>query len=429
MSDDSKANSTKVPEGRVGRLARLANLGAKTGASMLFRRDADDAAKKAAEVLGTLRGLAAKVGQMAGYIDGLVPEEHRGAYERSMKTLLSAAPTSSPEAVRRKVEEELGAPIDRLFAEWHEAPIASASIGQVHRALLLDGREVAVKVQHPGIVEAVESDLKNAGLVQGAISMLGPRKLESKRVLEEIRTRFREELDYTLEAERQATFARLHKGDPTISIPEIVPERTSKGVLTTEFVRGASLDEAAGAPAAEREAWCRTLWRFVYKGTVIGGMFNADPHPGNYFFQPGGRVHFIDFGCVQPIHAKRRDLARRVHLAAIERNERAFGMAAREMLETRGGEYEERVVAYTRRAFEPQFASPFRITRAYVVSLVEHMKQAGVETYKAKDDKFVPIPEGMLFMNRLQFGFFSVLARLDVEVDYAGVELEFLKPA
>jgi hypothetical protein len=102
--------------------------------------------------------------------------------------------------------------------------------------------------------------------------------------------------------------------------------------------------------------------------------------------------------------------------------------AAREMLETRGGAYEERVLAYTRRAFEPQFASPFRITRGYVVSLVEQMKQAGIETYKAKDDQFVPIPEGMLFMNRLQFGFFSVLARLDVAVDYASVELQFLKP-
>jgi predicted unusual protein kinase regulating ubiquinone biosynthesis (AarF/ABC1/UbiB family) len=432
MSDEPKStatNSTKVPEGRVGRLARLANLGARTGASLLFRRDADDAAKKAAEVLGTLRGLAAKVGQMAGYIDGLIPEEHRDAYQRSMKTLMSQAPRSSPEAIRRRVEEELGAPVDRLFTEWDEAPIASASIGQVHRARLPDGREVAVKVQHPGIAEAVESDLKNAGLVQGAISMLGPRKLESKRVLEEIRARFREELDYTLEADRQAAFARLHDGDPTIFIPEVVAERTARGVLTTGFVRGVSLDEAAQAPEEERAGWCRTLWRFVYKGTVIGGMFNADPHPGNYFFQPGGRVAFIDFGCVQPIHAERRGVARRVHVAAIERDERAFRTAAREMLETRGGTYEELVVAYMRRAFEPQFASPFRVTREYVVSLVEQMKQAGVETYKAKEDQFVPIPEGMLFMNRLQFGFYSVLARLDVAVDYAGVEREFLRLA
>jgi predicted unusual protein kinase regulating ubiquinone biosynthesis (AarF/ABC1/UbiB family) len=420
MSDERK-----IPAGRLGRLARLANLGARTGASVLLRRSSDDAAQRAAEVLGTLRGLAAKVGQMAGYVDGLIPEEHRDAYQRSMKGLLSAAPTSSPEAVRRKVEEELGAPLLTLFAEWDEAPVASASIGQVHRALLHDGREVAVKVQHPGVIEAVESDLKNAGLVESALAMMGTRKLDSKRVLEEVRTRFREELDYSLEASRQAAFARIHEGDPTIVIPEVVAERSSRGVLTTAFVRGAGLEEAGAAPLSAREAWCRTLWRFAYKGTVVGGMFNADPHPGNYFFLPEGRVAFLDFGCVQPVPKGRQGLARRMHVAAVTRDEATFAAASKEMLDTRGGAYEERVASYVRRAFEPQFSSPFRITRDYVVSLVHQMKQAGMDTYK-KDDGFVPFPEGMLFMNRLQFGFYSVLARLDAEVDYAAVERAFL---
>lgn len=421
MSDERK-----IPAGRLGRLARLADLGARTGASVLLRRGSDDAAQRAAEVLGTLRGLAAKVGQMAGYVDGLVPEEHRDAYQRSMKGLLSAAPTSSPEAVRQKVEEELGAPIDALFAAWDDMPVASASIGQVHRALLPDGREVAVKVQHPGVVEAVESDLRNAGLVESALAMMGTRKLDSKRVLEEIRKRFREELDYTLEAARQEAFARIHEGDPTIVIPEVVAERSSRGVLTTGFVRGAGLDEASAAPLPARAAWCRTLWRFAYKGTVIGGMFNADPHPGNYFFLPEGRVAFIDFGCVQPVPEGRQGLARRMHTAAVTRDEATFAAATREMLDTQGGAYEERVVSYVRRAFEPQFSSPFKITRDYVVSLVQQMKKAGMDTYKGKDDKFVPFPEGMLFMNRLQFGFYSVLARLDAEVDYAAVERGFL---
>lgn len=415
----------KLPAGRFGRLARLADLGARTGANLLFKRDSGDAAKKAAEVLGTLRGLATKVGQMAGYVDGLIPEEHRDAYQRSMKGLLSAAPVSSPESVRRKVEDELGAPIDSLFAEWDEAPVASASIGQVHRARLPDGREVAVKVQHPNIVEAVESDLKNAGLVENALAMMGTRKLNSKRVLEELRARFREELDYTLEAERQIAFAKIHAGDPAIHIPDVITDRSTRGVLTTEFVRGVGLDEASLASPRERGAWCETLWRFAYKGTVIGGMFNADPHPGNYFFLPEGRAAFIDFGCVQPVPPPRRDLARRLHTSAVLRDERAFVAVVKEMLETRGGGYEDRVVAYTRRAFEPQFSSPFRITRDYVISLVQEMKQAGMDTYK-KDDGFVPFPEGMLFMNRLQFGFFSVLARLDVEVDYAAVERKFL---
>jgi len=420
MSDEKK-----LPSGRLGRLVRLAELGARTGIG-LVRRDSEGAAERAAEILGNLRGVAAKLGQMAGYVDGLVPEEHRDVYQRSMKTLLSAAPRSSPDAVRRLVEEELGAPLDRLFSEWDDEPVASASIGQVHRARMPDGREVAVKVQHPGVAEAVESDLKNAGLVEGALAMMGTRRLDSKSVLEEIRARFREELDYTLEAERQKTFARAHEGDPQIIIPPVIADRSGRRVLTTGFVRGKSLDEASRLPEAEREALCRTLWRFVYKGCLVAEMFNADPHPGNYFFGEDGKVAFIDFGCVQPIPERRRPVARRLHRAANDRDEKAFAEAAKLMLETRGGAHEMRVLGYLRRAFEPQFASPYRITRAYVASLVDHMKEAGKETLQAADDSFVPMPEGMLFMNRLQFGFYSVLARLDASVDYAAVERTFL---
>lgn len=420
------SSDKKLPAGRLGRLVRLAEIGARTGTSMLLNRDGTDAARRAAEVLGNLRGIAAKVGQMAGYIDGLIPEEHRDVYQASMKTLLAQAPRSSPEAIRRLIEEELSGPMDRLFAEFDETPVASASIGQVHRAVLPDGQEVAVKVQHPGIAEAVESDLQNAGLVEGALSMMGTRRLDSKNVLEEIRARFREELDYRTEAERQMAFARVHEGDAHIIIPHVFREHTARRVLTTKFMRGGSLDDASRFSEKERIETCQTLWRFVYKGTLIGDMFNADPHPGNYFFQEDGRVVFLDFGCVQSIPAKRKPVARRLHRAACERDEVAFLEAGKIMLETRGGPHEKRVVSYLRRAFEPQFSSPYRITREYVAGLVAQMKDAGTETLKHNDGSFVPMPEGMLFMNRLQFGFYSVLARLDAPVDYAAVEKSFL---
>lgn len=422
----SKAKDTKLPSGRLGRLVRLAELGARTGTSLLMRRESDDAAARAAEILGNLRGVAAKVGQMAGYIDGLVPEEHRDAYQKSMKTLLAAAPRSSPAQIRGVIEEDLGAPLDRIFASFDDQAVASASIGQVHRAVLPNGTEVAVKVQHPGVAKAVESDLENAGLLEGALSMMGTRRLESKKVLEEIRARFREELDYTIEARRQMEFARVHEGDPQIVIPKVELACSSRRVLTTDFVRGQSLDEAARLPEQDRAEICRTLWRFVYKGTLHGDMFNADPHPGNYFFQEDGRVAFLDFGCVQAIPDKRRGVAARLHRAACDKDEAAFAEAAKIMLETRGGNHEKRVLGYIRRAFEPQFSSPFRITREYVASLVNHMKDAGKETLVTKDESFVGMPEGMLFMNRLQFGFYSVLARLDATVDYAAVERAFM---
>jgi len=422
MSDHSK-----IPEGRLGRLARLAGLGARTGASLLLSKKGQSAAEQAAEVLGNLRGLAAKVGQMASYVDGVVPEDHRDAYETALRSLRAAAPRSSPGAIRGVVEDELGAPIEQLFTRWDDTPLASASIGQVHRADV-DGRAVAVKVQHPGIGKAVESDLQNAGILEGMVGLAGGRKFNSKALLEEVRQRFREELDYTLEATRQTQFGELHRGDPTIHIPEVVGERSGARVLTSELCHGATLEEACESDEATRRAYAETLWRFVFKGNLVGGMFNADPHPGNYLFRPDGKITFLDFGCVQPIEGDRLSEARALHEAALNGDERAFGEHAAIILETRGGRYEDLAIAYSRHCFEPIFNTPYRITRPYAASLVERAKVLAMEARAMKDDGgYVPLPPGMLFMNRLQFGFYSVLARLDVEVDYASVERDFLR--
>jgi predicted unusual protein kinase regulating ubiquinone biosynthesis (AarF/ABC1/UbiB family) len=419
------ADDRKIPEGRMGRFVRLAGLGARTSASLLFSKGAESAAERTAEVLGTLRGIAAKVGQMASYVDGVVPEAQREAYEQALAKLREQAPTSSSAEIRSLVERELGAPISELFRDWEDEPVASASIGQVHRARLPDGRVVAVKVQHPGIARAVESDLENVGMLESVIGTFVPKGVNSRGVLEEVKARFREELDYRLEAQRQAEFAELFRNDPQIYIPAVYPERSTTRVLTTEFVVGARLDDVAAHSESERRAYAEALWRFVFKGNLVGGMFNADPHPGNYVFQPEGRIAFLDFGCVQPIHDGRLGPARALHRAAIERNEAGFATQVRVIMETRGGLYEELAVAYSRRCFEPLFASPYRVSRDYVRALVTEIGQMKQVVFK-KNGNFVPLPSGMLFMNRLQFGFYSVLARLNVEVDYAAVERAFM---
>ncbi|EYF00922.1 ABC1 kinase family protein [Chondromyces apiculatus] len=422
-------NERKLPEGRLGRLVKMAGVGARTGASLLLSRDGEGAAQQAAEVLGTLRGLAAKAGQMVSYVDGLVPETHRVSYETALRTLRTAAPTSSPAAIRAVVEEDLGAPIGDLFARWEEEPFASASIGQVHRATLVDGRDVAVKVQHPGIARAVESDLENASVLQGLVGALAPRELNTKAVLDEVKMRFREELDYTLEATRQAQFRALFAGDPEIHVPAVIEDRVSRRVLTAELVHGISLEDAATHDVDLRRRWAETLWRFVFTGNLVGGMFNADPHPGNYLFRTDGTISFLDFGCVQPIEGERMIHARGLHTAARERDEAAFARWAKAILATHGGRYEELAVAHSRRCFEPLFSSPFRITRDFVASLVNDMRHMKDAVLLKKDSGFVPLPSGMLFMNRLHFGFYSVLARLDVEVDYAAVEARLLEAA
>jgi predicted unusual protein kinase regulating ubiquinone biosynthesis (AarF/ABC1/UbiB family) len=415
----------KLPLGRLGRLSRMARVGMRSGATFLFSRDGSSAADQAAQILGSMRGLAAKIGQMASYVDGLVPEAHRDAYEKALSGLRAAAPTSSPVEIRERVERELGGKVGSLFSYWDEQPLASASIGQVHRARLLDGREVAVKVQHPGIERAIEVDLQNAGVIEALAGAIGPRNMNSKAVYDEIATRFREELDYTLEARRQTQFCELFRGDPFIRVPRVIAERSTRAVLTTELVSGMPLEDAAEQPEPMRRHYCETLWRFVYKGNLVGGMFNADPHPGNYMFGADGVIAFLDFGCVQPIEGERLILARALHRAARERDERTFEKGIAEMFETRGGTYETSIVAYVRQCFEPLFASPFHVTRPYVTKLVRDL--ADVKTHVlASDGSFSPLPHGMLFMSRQQFGFYSVLARLETTVNYADVERRFL---
>jgi len=420
----------RLPTGRMGRLARLAVSGAKTGSSLLFSKDSRKSTLDSAAILGQLRGVATKVGQMASYVDGLVPVEHRDAFEAGMGKLQSAASESSPESIRATVALELGRPVSELFDRWEDKPIASASIGQVHRAWLSDGTQVAVKVQHPGIGEAMEADLRNAGLVELAISAtMGTAKFESKRMVREVKERFREELDYTLEATRQKKFAEIHRADPMIHIPKVFDEFCSKRVLTSEFVEGKTFNEAREASGEERKVWAETLWRFVYRAILCDGLFNADPHPGNYVFQEEGRICFLDFGCVQPMEEERRINAARLHRAAHQGDMDTFRVSACRLLETKGGEYEEMAYRYVRNCFKPILEAPYCITQTYSASLVHEFKDMCFDLLKSTDDDFVPMPPGVLFINRLQFGFYSILARLNVEADYAATEKLYLEDA
>jgi len=422
------SETSKLPVGRLSRFSSLARVGLRTGASLLLAREAEFAAKHAAEVLGRLRGLAAKVGQMASYIDGFIPEAHREHFEVALRGLRASAPRSAPEAVIRVIEDELDAPIGELYSEFEVEPFASASIGQVHRARLNDGRAVAVKVQHPGIERAIEADLDNGAVFERLVSVFGPRALDSKRLYAELSQRIREELDYRLEAERQAQFARIHSGDESIRIPAVIPERSARRVLTSELMHGHTLEWAAEQSAALRAQFAAVLWRYVYRGNLVGGVFNADPHPGNYLFGEDGSIAFLDYGCVQPIGSDRLRDARKLHLAARLGDEQSFRQRCVKILGTRGGSYEAAAVAHSRMSMEPLFSSPFRITREFVSDMLKNVLALKSELFSA-DKSFTSIPEGLLFMNRLHFGFYSVLARLDACVDYRAVEEQFCRAA
>jgi len=293
---------------RASRSAELARIGTKASANYASfaarSRFADDerraelrsefelrTAEQVAETLGHMKGAVMKLGQMASYLDQGLPEPVREA----LAQLQTSAPPMSAELAEQMVAEQLGAAPDELFAEWDPTPMAAASIGQVHRAVTHDGREVAVKVQYPGVEEAIRADLDNSDLLFGAIGMLFP-GLDPKPVVGELRARLLEELDYRTEASNQTLFAGHYRGHPTIHVPAVLPELSSERVLTTELAKGASWSELLEWSQEERDLAAETIYRFAFGGIYRFGAFNGDPHPGNYLFRPGGHVSFLDYG-------------------------------------------------------------------------------------------------------------------------------------
>ena len=241
-----------------------------------------------------MKGAFMKLGQMASYLDVGLPDHARTA----LADLQQNAPPMSADLAAGVVERELGAGPDEVFLEWDPAPLASASIGQVHRAITRDGRAVAVKVQYPGVDEAITADLESAGLVFGAMG-LALSAFDPGPLVDEIRARVSEELDYVREARNQQVFAEFYRGHPFIHIPDVVPELSTARVLTTELAEGVRFEVMAGWEQEERNLAAESIYRFVFRSLYRLNAFNGDPHPGNYLFRPGGQVTFLDFGLVK----------------------------------------------------------------------------------------------------------------------------------
>lgn len=251
-------------------------------------------AEQVTAALGEMKGALMKLGQMASYLDQGLPEHVRTA----LAQLQSNAPPMSAELAAGVIRTELGAEPHEVFATWDPVPIASASIGQVHRAMTHDGQAVAVKVQYPGVAEAMASDLANLGLVFGGVGQLFP-GFDPKPVVAELRERLTEELDYANEATNQAQFAAEYEGHPFIDVPAVHDHLSTSRVLTTDLADGATFDEMTQWSPAERDLAAETIYRFAFGSLYRLRMFNGDPQPGNYLFRPGGKVTFLDFGLVK----------------------------------------------------------------------------------------------------------------------------------
>ncbi len=306
--------SEKIPTSRAQRTATVATLAASEAVKQFGTRAANvtrgeeasreamskrqlQTAKQIVAVLGTMKGAAMKLGQVMSFLDvGLVAEEHREEFQRELAKLRDAAPTVSFKQMRRVIEDDLEEPISAVFSSFDEEPIAAASIGQVYRATLKDdGREVAVKVQYPGVAGAVRADLQNLDMIMRVLKRMTP-GMDVKAIAEEIQERIGEELDYELEAQNQRSLARIFAGHPFILVPDVIGSLSRERVLVSEFVSGVGFEELKGRPQPERDRIGEIVFRFFLGCLYRHRQFSGDPHPGNFLLLDDGRVAFLDFG-------------------------------------------------------------------------------------------------------------------------------------
>jgi predicted unusual protein kinase regulating ubiquinone biosynthesis (AarF/ABC1/UbiB family) len=359
--------------------------------------------------LGQMKGALMKLGQMASYVDQGLPEHVRAAFAQ----LQADAPPMSAELAAQAIRDELGAPPEVLFARWDPRPIASASIGQVHRATTHDGRDVAVKVQYPGVQEAMGADLQNSDLLFNAVSMMFP-GMDPGPVAAEIRERLTEELDYRIEAGHQRFFADAYRGHPYIHIPDVVDELSGERVLTTEFADGVRLEEAATWPTEERQMAAETIYRFVFGSIYQLAAFNGDPHPGNYLFSPGGRVTFLDFGlCKHFTPSEVTDFAEMIERLVLEGDVAAYRaiLVRSGLLPSDSDATDEQIADYFGHFYELVSEDVEReVTAEYASESVRRFFDLSSD--HAGIMKQVNLPGSWVVIQRINLGLYAVLAEL-----------------
>ena len=431
---DARTASPIRRTSRGGRNLELARLGVGVGgtyasvrarqlfASAARRAELDDelalrSAEQVAERLGNMKGALMKVGQMASYLDDGLPEPVRQA----LAQLQAAAPPMSAELAADVIRRELGRPPEELFVEWDPTPIAAASIGQVHRAVLADpgsGREraVAVKVQYPGVGDAIEADLRNTDLL-GMLLRQGFGGLDPDEMVAEIKQRLSEELDYHREAANQARFADFFRGHPFIHVPDVVASHSGATVLTSDLVAGASWREVLTWDQHQRDLAGEALFRFVFRSLYGFHAFNGDPHPGNYVFHGDGRVSFLDFGLVRYFDDhEMATFVGMVKAAAYDRDPATFrAVVERAGLLRRGAPVTtEDTGAYFSHFYEAvREDRPMTWTKEYASSIVRH-------TFDRTSPiaQYATVPRAFVFIQRINLGLYALLGDLGARGNY-----------
>ena len=376
-----------------------------------------------------------KAGQVLSYVnaDAVIPASQRQTFQATLTSLQDDVPPLAFEEISEVIHTELGAPPDELFAAFSPRPVAAASIGQVHYARMNDGTELAVKVQYPGVAEAVRADLANTGLFASVISaglgLLGPQapRVDPKMVAEEIRDRVTDELDYRLEAANQKLFHTLYEGHPFVHIPAVHPSLSTGRVLVTDYVHGQRWSAATAAPAAIRARWGEAIFRFVYASLYRHGLFNADPHPGNYLFHPDGTVTFLDFGCVQRFAAEQVSDMSGLLDATLARSATGVASALTRLGLLAGNDDTAldhlRLLDFYRAVLADRVSpQPFTYTPEWAGEVVAHTYQPLGPWYDVT--RRLCMPKELLFLNRILIGASSVLGHLYATADWKAIDHE-----
>jgi predicted unusual protein kinase regulating ubiquinone biosynthesis (AarF/ABC1/UbiB family) len=382
------------------------HLSERVRASMPRSGSGNNSSQKIRDSFGSMRGVTAKIAQMASYLDTRVPKDMRDSLAQFQDNAV-AVPF---EEARKVVEADLGSTLEDLFDKFEEEPFAAASIGQVHRAITNSGEAVAVKIQYPEAREAIVADLKNTQALSTILKFVFP-SMDVKDMTEEISTRIMEELDYRHEAKVQGLFYEYYQGHPTITIPKVYTDLSGDAVLTTELIEGRSFRDIHDLPQKILDGYGETIFRFVFRSLYQLKTFNGDPHPGNYIFLDNGKVAFLDFGFSRSFtESEMSRFMEMIRYMVIEHDPKGF----RKSVELAGlvkadapisdGEIYEYFQPYYQVVMEP---IPMTITDSYSNSLLTHSFDR-----KSELSRYLNVPKSFVVIQRINLGLYAVLASI-----------------
>ncbi|WP_338672832.1 AarF/ABC1/UbiB kinase family protein [Streptomyces sp. SCSIO 30461] len=421
------AKLAALPLGFAGRATW--GLGKRIGgksAEIVARELQQRTAEQLFRVLGELKGGAMKVGQALSVFESALPEEVAGPYRAALTKLQDAAPPMPASRVHQVLAERLGEDWRELFPEFEDKPAAAASIGQVHRAVWHDGREVAVKVQYPGAGEALLSDLTQLSRFARLLSPLVP-GMDIKPLIAELRDRISEELDYSLEARAQQEHARRFHGDPDVVVPDVVHQGDQ--VLVTEWIGGIPLaDVISDGTPEQRDRAGQLLARFLFSGPARTGLLHADPHPGNFRLLPAGdpgdadedfgswRLGVLDFGTVDRLPGGLPStIGESLRLALAGEAEAVYGLLRAEGFVKESVYLEpDAVLDYLLPIIEPAEADAFTFTRGWMRGQAARIADPRSPAHQL--GKQLNLPPAYLLIHRVTLSTIGVLCQLNATV-------------